>query len=99
MFIRGTKCIFVYVFPLTSFVLFFVYRVNEEQYSYLCGIKMKHVFTIAEILSGWIGHGIYDFQHLPFSMKTELGLTVVDEIQLRIQVSGKGDFIHVHSLL
>ena len=66
------------------------FSVNEEQYLYLCDVKMKYVFSLVKILSHWVGSGFYDFCHLPLSLKMELKPTVVEEIHLRIKQCGPG---------
>ncbi len=46
---------------------------------------MTHAFSIVETLSNWMSSGIYDFFHLPCSLKTELSAPVHDEVYLRIK--------------
>ena len=70
----------------------FIYRVNEEQYSYLCGLNIQYVIGIMRILTNWIESGIYDFFDLPYSMKVELHEPRVlgDEICTEIQKREEG---------
>ena len=71
-----------------------LYRINKEQYFYLCELSMTYAFSIVETLSNWISSGMHDFFHLPCSMKTELSIPVYDEVCLRIKQSGHGQYMY-----
>ena len=51
---------------------------------------MKHAFCVVQLLSGWMGSGLYEFCDLPHSMKAELKETVSEEIHFRIKNCGPG---------
>ncbi len=83
---------YLYSLDSNSCVLccFVCVSIDEEQYTYLCSIKMKHAFCVVKLLSGWMGSGLYEFCDLPHSMKAELKGTVSEEIHFRIKKCGPG---------
>ena len=63
------------------FILTFVHRLTEDQYSFLCKLEMKYVFSVENIFVDWMHCGTYDFHHLPYSMKAKLSNDTVSTLE------------------
>ena len=70
------------------FILTFVHRLTEDQYSFLCKLEMKHVFSVENIFVDWMHCGIYDFHHLPHSMKANLNVDIVSTLEEKVKRNG-----------
>ena len=71
-----------------SLILTFVHRLTEDQYSFLCKLEMKYVFSVENIFVDWMHCGIYDFHHLPYSMKAKLSNDTVSTLEEKVKRNG-----------